>query len=213
VPWLVFLALVGDVLDKTPETAVSYVLLAITVVFAFVWPFLLTASVVSGVLSNMRGQPVRIKDSLRNALPVLLPTIALAIIESIAIVFGFMIVIVPGVIILCMLMLSVPALVAERPGIFKSMTRSMTLTNGFRWKIFAVVLLTVIISMIFNFVVIMVYKLIPMTETLPYQNSFIKVITDQFSVLFVAIVTTVAYHDIRVVKEGTHIDEMARIFA
>jgi uncharacterized membrane protein len=78
-------------------------------------------------------------------LVVVLPLIGLGILHSLAVAVGFMLLIVPGVMLYMMWSVAAPALVAERNSVFAAFGRSRFLTRGARWKIFALQLVIIVI--------------------------------------------------------------------
>jgi len=96
------------------------------------------------VLAN-EGKRATFGESLSAALHVLLPLIGLSIVWAIGVGIGFVLLIVPGIILLMMWAVAVPALVVERRGIFESIGRSSELTKGARWKIFGLCLILLLI--------------------------------------------------------------------
>src|SRR5258708_17090641 len=72
---------------------------------------------------------------------------------GLAVMFASMLFIVPGLILYMMWSVATPACVVERLGPFRSMARSRALTKGHRWKIFGLLLLTLIPGVIIGAVI------------------------------------------------------------
>ena len=77
-------------------------------------------------------------NSARNALPVLL----IGILWFLGAFVGWMLLIIPGTIFIVIFIVTVPAYIAEKPGMLNAFTRSRDLTRGHRWGIFGLNLLT-----------------------------------------------------------------------
>lgn len=75
---------------------------------------LLQASVVRSAILDLSGRPADIAGSLAQSFRLLLPLVGLTILLSIVTTVGFILLIVPGVILYVMLIVSVPVLVEER---------------------------------------------------------------------------------------------------
>lgn len=108
------------------------------------------ASVVQGVLTRAtvaesEGRKASVGECVSVALPVILPLIGLSILIAIGVMAGFIILIVPGIMLYLAWSVAAPALVEERRGIRAAFQRSWELTRGSRWKIFAVILILYII--------------------------------------------------------------------
>ena len=72
---------------------------------------------------------------------VLLPLVGLAILMTLAVWFGMLLLFVPGVMLAIIWSVAAPALVIERTGVFAAMSRSRFLTKGARWRVFGLVVL------------------------------------------------------------------------
>lgn len=87
-------------------------------------------------------------ELLQSVEPVLLRLIAVSVLFAIGVGIGFVLLIVPGLILLTMWCLVAPVTVLERPGIFRAFSRSRELVRGNGWPVFgviAVVYLTVLV--------------------------------------------------------------------
>jgi hypothetical protein len=99
---------------------------------------------IHGYLRAARGSEVSPGECFSVGLAKVLPMLALTLLWGIAIFFGFMLIIVPGVILITLWVAIMPALVGEGCGIIESFGRSRELTRGSRWSVFAVLLIFVI---------------------------------------------------------------------
>jgi len=77
---------------------------------------------------------------LRAVVPVLGSLIFVAIVAGILIVLGFVLIIVPGLILLTIWSVAVPAVVIEKPPGLKALGRSRELVRGNGWQVFGVIL-------------------------------------------------------------------------
>jgi hypothetical protein len=73
--------------------------------------------------------------------PVLLPLIAVSILAGIGIGIGFLLLIVPGLILLTFWSVVAPVTVIERPGVFTAFSRSWQLVRGHAWPVFGTIVL------------------------------------------------------------------------
>ncbi|HEX8714859.1 MAG TPA: YciC family protein [Solirubrobacteraceae bacterium] len=76
---------------------------------------------------------------LRAATPVLGQLILVGIVAGVGIVIGFILIIVPGLILITIWSVAAPVVVLERPGVFASLGRSRELVRGNGWQVFAVI--------------------------------------------------------------------------
>ena len=104
-------------------------------VFAMVIAALVQGALTRAVVSANEGRRASFGECLATGLHVFLPLIGLSILFSIGVGIGFVLLFVPGIILLLMWAVAVPALVVERTGVFGAFGRSAELTKGSRWKI------------------------------------------------------------------------------
>ena len=78
---------------------------------------------------------------LRAAMPVLGQLILVGIVAGIGIVIGFILIIIPGLILITIWAVAAPVVVLERPGGLRALGRSRELVRGEGWNVFAVILL------------------------------------------------------------------------
>jgi uncharacterized membrane protein len=82
---------------------------------------------------------------LRAASPVIGNLILVGIVAGIGIVIGFILIIVPGLILITIWSVAAPVVVLERPGGLRALGRSRELVKGNGWNVFVVILLLVIL--------------------------------------------------------------------
>ena len=73
--------------------------------------------------------------------PVLVPLIAVSILAGLWIGIGFVLLIVPGLVLLTFWSVAAPVVVIERPGVFGAFGRSRELVRGYGWPVFGTVVL------------------------------------------------------------------------
>jgi hypothetical protein len=82
---------------------------------------------------------------LRAVAPVLGQLILVGIVAGIGILIGFILIIIPGLILATLWSVAAPVVVLERPGGLRALGRSRELVRGNGWNVFAVILLLVIL--------------------------------------------------------------------
>lgn len=80
-------------------------------------------------------------ELLRSVEPVFWPLVAVSILAGIGVAIGFVLLIVPGLILLVIWAVVAPVTVLERPGIFAAFRRSRELVRGNGWNVFGVLVL------------------------------------------------------------------------
>lgn len=125
-----------------PTTRILAVAL-VTILVSIVISTLVQAALTRATVSANEGRRISFGDSLSTALRVVLPLIGLSLLFSFGVAIGFVLLIVPGIILLLMWAVAVPTLVIERQGVFAAFSRSAELTKGARWKILGLFLVLV----------------------------------------------------------------------
>lgn len=128
-------ALVGWVFDKG-------VLALVAVVVSLVLATLYEGMVVQLVRDVQDGRRDNSVGELFGSVsPVLLPLIAVSILAGLGVAIGFVLLIIPGLILLTIWSVVAPVTVLERPGVFAAFGRSRELVRGYGWPVFGTIVL------------------------------------------------------------------------
>jgi hypothetical protein len=180
----------------------------LAVLAAMVLSALSEAVVLYGAFEDMRGRPVNLLESVRIGLRRFFPVLGVAIGVPILTGLAAFMLVVPAFIVLSMLFVAMPACVVERLGPLKSMGRSAQLTKGHRWGIFGLWIVTTVAGGIVQ-------------SALEGLSNYVGGAPLRLVVLlawgalvgaFYAILVVVAYHDLRVAKEGVDTSQIAAVF-
>lgn len=87
-----------------------------------------------------------VQDLIDAAWPVVLPLIGVGILAGIAIGIGFLLLVVPGLILLTIWAVIAPVIVVEHSGVMNSFGRSRELVRGNGWQVFGVIFVVFLIS-------------------------------------------------------------------
>lgn len=199
----------------TPQDA-ARALIPLGVVVAIVAVFFalaLVGGITYGTLQHLAGRRAGVgamlRAGLRRGWPVFLTTVA----ASVVIGLGFLLLVVPGVMLGMGLMLVIPVIMAEESGgVGQAFRRSFALTRGNRLMLFGafVVLLVVLwsVSLVGN-----------IATAAAATNSAAGVVgmllSGVLQILLAPLGTVlcaVAYHDLRVAKEGVDTSQLAKVF-
>lgn len=166
-----------------------------------------SGAIIYGVVQELRGRVFSIANSIQIALHRILPIIGVAICTGILTFLGSILLLVPGMIVACMYYVSMPACVAERTGVFESMSRSAFLTKGYRWQVFGMFLLIVVGGLILGAIVGLVFAFTGRVG-LQVASQAMKAVVGSFY----GVIVGVFYYQLRVAKEGVDIDKIASVF-
>ena len=165
------------------------------------------AIIAHAAFQDMRSQPVRPAESLNVVLRRFLPIVGTAFVAKVLILLGFALLIIPGLILYTVWFVGLPACVVERLGPLTSLRQSWELTDGHRWKVFGLALLLSIASLGSSLIE---FELAAVAG--PNVGLIGKLIWMGPWAAFATVVGTVTYHDLRVVKEGIDIEQIAVAF-
>ncbi|WP_291842059.1 hypothetical protein [Maricaulis sp.] len=186
----------------------------------------LQAVIVRMSISLHGGQGAQLGAALRGALTGFLPILLLGIVAAIAIMLGFLLLIVPGLYILALLYVYVPAIVFEKAG-FSALGRSEELTKGYRWSIVGIILVIVVI----NWIISGIYTAVIMTTVvdfggimdgttdptaiaagMPWWLNILASAVQAFILPISLIASGLVYARLREIKEGGSTGDLMRVF-
>ncbi len=165
------------------------------------------ATIFHNTFAILTGRDAGILGSLRAGVARFWPMIGLGIVLSVGVVLGFMLLFVPGVILVTMWYAAFPACVIERLGPIRSLSRSAELTKGHRWKLFGMLVLLLIAGLVVGGLTIGILFAIS-------GGAFVvgEYALQALATAITTILTTVVYHDLRVAREGMNSDTVAAVF-
>jgi hypothetical protein len=204
IPVLAFAILRQPELQKGPPLASVTLSGALAGILTFVLQTVAQATTLYGAFQQMRGQSFTISQSLAVGLRRTLPVFAVALSGGLLTGLAAILLLVPGLILLCMFYVAVPACVIEKIGV-AALSRSGALTQGHRWQIFGQVMLVTVVAAIVQFALMRFGGDGILTKLLNF--AWLVVNTS-----FVAVLHAVTYHDLRVAKEGIDIDNLVSVF-
>lgn len=210
-PVMMLMLFISDPERYQYDSFFSSLLVGIFLIFVVstIMTLLIQGSIAYAVYHGLMGEAVSIGEALSGGLSNIVPILGAAILTGLCVGLGFMVLVVPGFILLCMLSVTTPACAVEGTGVLGSMSRSANLTKGHRWKIFGLLL----IMWIANFVIEGAAKFVSIQFSTRYEliqafGSLAGLITTAFSGVMFAIV----YYDLRMLKEGVSLDALTKIF-
>ena len=142
------------------------------------------------------------------------PVIVGSILLSIAVAIGFTLLIVPGIILILMWWVYIPAVVVESKGIIEAFGRSRELTRGRRWHILGLIVVIAILLIAVSFVVVLVVGISAASspDGVGFGAIIIGYVLNALVTAFNAVLVAVSYYYLRAEKEGVDANEIARIF-
>ena len=173
----------------------------------------LTSMFTYAVVMQLRGAPASIGRSLLVGVTRFVPALGVTLLVVVALVLGFLAIIVPGVVLYCMLYVAVPASVIERPGVAGALRRSRELTMGHKGPIFGMLLVMFLAAFLVG---VALGALSPPPERMTWDDvqrlTIESAVVETFVSSFMATLAAVTYARLRELKDGVSAVELARVF-
>lgn len=107
---------------------------------------MLQGAVVKAAVNGFNGKKTEVGDAFGAGLRVFFPLLGLAIVTALGIFLGFLLLIVPGVILWVLWSVAAPAVVVEKRGVLEALQRSRDLTRGYRWPVFGLMVIYILLN-------------------------------------------------------------------
>ena len=176
-------------------TWLGAILAAIVSLIAFFW---LQAALVKAVDDVRDGRAdLSLGETFAQAREQLGSVAVAAILAGLGIIVGLILLIVPGLVLLTWWAVIIPVVVLENRSAGEAFTRSRELVRGHGWRVFAVIVLMVLLLIGFGIVLSLI--LTPLADWL--QSFVSRIVSDTLTAPFVAVVLTLLYFRLRAAKE------------
>lgn len=213
VGWFQSGALGADGASANPTAALLTGLAAVPV--SLVTSALLQAAIIYGTVNDLNGRRASLGDSLGVGFRLLLPLIGLAILTTLAMAAGFLLFIVPAVLVALAFAVATPVEVVERVGVFAAMGRSAELTRNHRGAIFGLFVLYAIVSFVVSIGGSVLAALVGSLSPLGFVRASYLVVTpltQSVVALIGAAGVASVYYELRNIKEGIGPEVLAAVF-
>ena len=176
-----------------------------------------TAATVFIVSESYLGRPLSAAEALSRAAPLLWRVITCSVLTGLLVMVGFLLFVIPGIVLVCGVILAFPVLVLE-PGTTASgaLSRSWALTRGSRWRIFGM-LVTLFLLLYIPIVALTALAALVLPDAAPgaaMTGGIVGLVLAGVLQLFLYplfyCVLTVSYYDLRVRKEGFDLEVLAQ---
>ena len=181
---------------------------------------LVVGALTFGTFQDLRGRRADFAAVIARGLSVVPTVMGVSIMTGLITVLGAIALVIPGIIAAVMLWVAVPAAVVERPGVIASLKRSAELTRGHRWPCLGAIVLVFVIQLGVAMLLSGAYAAIFGLSTgfgtaaIPFDAGYMifEHVILAIIVAFGAVAAAVAYHDLRAVKEGIGVNDIAAVF-
>jgi hypothetical protein len=169
------------------------------VLINFIAGALVQSALVTAVQDVRDGRvDLDLRQTVSAALPFVLPVAAASVLAGIGIAVGFVLLIVPGLILLTFWSLIVPCIVIGRTGPIRCFGESWRTVRGWAWNVFGVYVLVFLMWIAFAFVVGLLTVVLPRTA----GNFVSTVVTGTLVAPYLALVATLLYHRLIAAHQG-----------
>jgi hypothetical protein len=193
----------GPFADYSPLVVTGGVLTALLT-------FVEIAALTFGAIQFLAGRRFSVGALLRVGLERAIPVLLAGLLAGLLTVVGGVLLIVPGIIVFCATAVAIPAVVAESRGPIDAIRRSFRLTKGRRLSIALAFLVMGLVAW-----TVSALGLLPMAlgGGMPSAVAgFVAFVVGAIAAPLWILLPAVAYHDLRVAKEGVATAELARVF-
>jgi len=184
---------------------------------ALVLTSFLSGAVVHAVVHDLRGARSSWWRSTLAGVRRLWPVLGVGTMAALCIVFGLVTLAVPGLLVLCLAYVALPAAVIERPGVIGALHRSAALTQGYRWQIAELLLLVAAIEIVawlvlHQLLVVPIHARAPLVPNPASWTTYRAITTGVLMVggAFGAVVSAVTYAVLRERRDGAGPDRLAQ---
>jgi len=157
---------------------------------------LLQAAIIRAGAQATIGDPVDVEDSYRYGFHRIGSVVLVGLLVGLAVAFGFILLVIPGILALVYFSVSIPSLVVENRRGTKAMSRSANLVSGHFWHAFGVIIVAYIIVAVVSGILSAIGGNSWFIRWI--FNAIAQIITTPFS----ALVSVLLYLDLRARKEA-----------
>lgn len=168
-------------------------------IIAIVAAYVLQAALIKAVQDVRDGRvDLDLSQTVQAAMPHVLPVIGASILAGIGITIGFILLIVPGLVLLTFWCLIIPFIVIAGSGVFEAFGNSMRTVRGYAWRVFGTYVLVVLILIAFTIILGLILLVLPQ-----FLRSFIdNVVAGTLIAPFLALVATLIYYRLTAAHAG-----------
>lgn len=179
-------------------------------IVSFIISQIVTVTLIYGAVQALRQRQIAITECLQQGFRRLGAALGVAIIAAICVALGLIALVVPGLILMTMWAVAIPAATIEQAGVGASLSRSSALTRERRWRVFGAVLVAGIITIVVSIIAASI------AGAVAGAHSFLFTVViwalSAVSQAFSACVSATLYYFLRREKEGVEIDQIATVF-
>lgn len=176
----------------------------------FILSLIIQGGIAYSVYQGLQDRKVTVGDAVSNGMSRIGTLILLALLTGLCFLVGFLALLIPGLILMCMWSVVVQACVIEELGVADSLRRSAELTRGYRLQILGLMMLIGVCAIGLSYLTTFILGAVMIGS--PVVGSLLLSLVTVPVVAFKCVMTALIYADLRAVKEGATIDSLVSIF-
>jgi hypothetical protein len=189
------------------------------VIVSLVTTYILQGALTRAAVDDLSGRGMRIGPAIGDGLANFFPLFIVALLVGIGTMLGALLLIIPAFLLAVRWAVSAPVVVMERKGPTGAMGRSAELSEGHRWAIFGLLLIYVIFAYAVQIGVVLGLSAVGIAITERFSLGVPGLIFAGVSAASAAIVTLIStvgsaslYFELRRVKDGVGVEDLAKVF-
>jgi hypothetical protein len=207
----------SETFDNLGPAAVVVGAIFSAMVAVFLW-IITQGALVRATVAYSEGGKASLGESAMAGLSVALPLFLLGILSALGLALGFLLFLVPGIILYVMWAVAAPALVEERLGPIEALGRSRYLSRGARWNVFGLTLVMTVLYWLFSALVEGLSSLwysgrVDAMSGFPLGYLTVSVVSGTITSAIWGVIQTSLYVELRDWKDGPQTDALAEVFA
>lgn len=199
----------------TSDSTSSFLFVGAGTILYFVGLYILQGVVTKAAVNGFNGKATSFDNAFNVGIRMFFPLLGLGIVAGVGMTLGYVLLIVPGVILTVLWSVAAPAVVVEKRGIMESLQRSRDLTRGYRWPVFGLLVIYVILTWIvggaiggLNLALGGSFDASPNLGINLITGPVVNVLSGVFASAGVASL----YYELRTAKEGADPEDLASVF-
>lgn len=130
----------------TSGSTSSFLFVAVGTILYMVGLFILQGVVTQAAVNGFSGKTTSFDKAFNVGIQMFLPLLGLGIVAGLGMGLGYILLIVPGLVLTVLWSVAAPAVVVEKRGVFESLQRSRDLTRGYRWPVFGLLVIYAVLT-------------------------------------------------------------------
>ncbi|MCX7358972.1 MAG: glycerophosphoryl diester phosphodiesterase membrane domain-containing protein [Alphaproteobacteria bacterium] len=190
------------------------------ILISMITTFVLQGALTRAAIDDLSGNGVKFGAAIADGLRYFFPLLIVGILAGLGTGLGFILLVVPGIMLAVRWVVSAPIVVVEKEGPTSALGRAAELTKGNRWAIFGLVLLYFVLSYVAQILVGLLVAAVAGQDQSMVGNialaSLVLAVSMALMTALLSLVSTLGtaslYFELRRVKEGVSVDDLAKVF-